>query len=312
MRYLIIDKKQRIERSSDSTYAVTRLTEELNALGVQFLFATTDDIQINMNDGLEIEVLGESLKSFTHIILRGHRLHKPWEYETKKIIADYIEQHNKTNPENKILLQNIKSIQKLSYYDKLWIQKFCIENKIEIIPTKYISSGDYSTSLPTPFIIKDFTGENDLRMIDGKEKIKKNVYLIENSEELKQENLINKDTSKYFVQKFITTGQDLRIFVSNGKAIGGFSRTATAGFMTVNKGEYISLNMTKENELAQLSELISSKFEADFIAIDLMKDEQGKYLLQEISFNPGFKAYETKTTGEHANIAKAIVQSFGK
>lgn len=310
MRYLIIDKKQRVEVSTDATYAVTRLKEELDAIGATYLFATTDDIEISLNTNIEIKILGEDIRNFTHIILRGHRLHKPWEYETKRIIAYYIDEYNRTNPDKKIYLQNQQSIQSLTRYDKLWISKMCIDYGLPIIPTLYKSSGDYETSLPYPYILKDFTGENDLIMIDGKEKIKKNVYLIEKPEDLKQENLINKDLTKYFVQKFIPAGEDIRAFVSKGKCIGGFIRKATEGFMTVNKGEYNSFDPNDIKDIKEMSELVASKFKADFIAVDWMRDENDKLLLLEFSFNPGFKAYETKSIGPKVNIAKAVIESF--
>ncbi len=311
MKYLIIDKKQRVEISADATYAITRLKEELDAIGAQYLFATTDDIEVSIDKELSIKVLGHKLEEFSHIILRGHRLHKPWEYETKKIIADYIDQHNKLKPSSKILLQNIEALKLIGYYDKLWIQKVCTENQLPIIPTLYRTSGEYRESLNTPYIIKDFTGENDLRMIDGKEKVKKNVYLIQNDTELDQENLINKDKSKYFVQKFVPTGEDIRVYVSNGVAIGAWNRKATEGFMTVKAGEYSLIDFTKTPDVKEFGEKAAKVFKADFIAIDLMRDHNNQLMLLEISFNPGFKAYETKIEGEKANIAKAIIQSFG-
>lgn len=310
MRYLIIDKKQRVEISGDATYAVTRLKEELDAIGATYLFATTDDIDISLNTSIQISVLGEDIRNFTHIILRGHRLHKPWEYETKAILAHYIDEYNRTNPLKQILFQNINAIINLPFYDKLHISKMCIDYGLPIIPTLYRSSGNYETSLPYPYILKDFTGENDLRIIDGKEKIKKNVYLIDRPEDLKQENLKNKDLTKYFVQKFIPASEDIRAFVSKGKCIGGFIRKATEGFMTVNKGEYNSFDPNDVKDIKEMSELVASKFKADFIAVDWMRDENDKLLLLEFSLNPGFKAYERKSTGPKVNIAKAIIESF--
>lgn len=311
MRYLIVDKKQRIETSSDSTYAQTRLAEELEKIGATYLFATTDDIEITLGKKISIKVLGEDIESFTHIILRSHRLHKLWEYETKKVIADYIDQYNKFNPDKSIKLQNIEAIKTIQYYDKLWIQKMCIENELPVIPTLYRTSGIYRESLKAPYIIKDFTGENDLRMIDGKEKVKKNVYLINQDSDLEQENLKNKDTSKYFVQDFIPTGQDHRIFVSNGEVVGGWTRKATEGFMTVKGGEYSQFDIENETEITEIALKTAKVLKADFIAVDFMVDEsEGIYIL-EISLNPGFKAYETKVPGNTQNLASIIIQSFG-
>jgi glutathione synthase/RimK-type ligase-like ATP-grasp enzyme len=65
-----------------------------------------------------------------------------------------------------------------------------------------------------------------------------------------------------------------------------------------------------DKEVTKLAERVARVFKADFIAVDLMPDKNGKLLLQEISLHPGFKAYETKIEGEHVNIAEAIITSF--
>lgn len=313
MRYLVIDKKQRIESTTDSTYAISRIKEELDKINAEYHIATTDDIEISLDKKIDISVLGEPITSFTHIIMRGHRLHKPWEYETKKIIAHYIDQYNIDNPNKFIKLQNIESYKTVPYYDKLYISKMSIENNLPIIPSLYRSSGEYTTEskIPYPYIIKDFTGENDVRIIEGKEKIKKNVYLVKDPNDLNQEFLKDKDKSKFIIQNFIPTGEDIRVYISNGKALGGYKRKAKTGFMTVLKGEYTLIDFNKEPDIQTLSEEICTAFKANFMAVDLMRDTDGKLYMLEISLNPGFKAYETKTFGgETVNIAQALINSF--
>lgn len=314
MKYLIIDKKQRVqvEGMGADTYAITRLKEELDKIGAICTIASFEDIEVNqLGNQMSIRVSGEDLTSFTHILLRGHSLHRPVEYELKRILAHYIDQHNKNNPQNQIKFQNIESFKTIEHYDKLYIQKMCIDNDLPIIPTIYRSNGIYIPApFPYPYILKDFTGENDIRLIDGKEKVKKNVYLIEKEEDLKQENLLNKNLTQYFAQQFITTGEDFRIFVSKGVALGGFSRKATEGFMTVKQGEYVSVNKETSPEIFELAQKTAQIFKADFIAVDLMTNEESKAVILEISLNPGFKAYETKTSGEVVNIAEVIINSF--
>jgi len=101
----------------------------------------------------------------------------------------------------------------------------------------------------------------------------------------------------------------MRIFVSKHKIIGGWRRKAKKGFMTVSQGEYIMYNKPSP-EIAKLAIKTSKAFKADFIATDFMF-KNGKPYLQEISFHPGFKAYEEKAKGDKpANIAKAIIESF--
>jgi hypothetical protein len=311
MRYLIIDKKQRINTSKESTYAQDRFKEELEKKSIPYLFAFFEDISIDMLDGkMKILIGNEDILGFTHIIFRGHHLGNLLAYETKKIIAHYIDQFNINNSDKVIHLQNIESLKFLPYYDKLYVYNLCIENNLPIIPSYYKTSGDYLGILPYPFIIKDVTGENDVVVIDGKEKIKKNVYLIEKEEDLKQERLIGKNLTKYYAHKFLTSGEDFRVFVAKGTVIGGFSRKAQDGFFTVKQGIYTFFNIENNSDIVELAQKAANVFKADFIAIDIMKDENNKPLIQEISLNPGFKAYETKIGEGFVNIAKAIIETF--
>ena len=206
--------------------------------------------------------------------------------------------------------QNIETLKLLPYYDKLYVYNLCIENNLPTIPSYYKTSGDYLGILPYPFIIKDVTGENDVVVIEGKEKIKKNVYLIEKEEDLKQERLIGKNLTKYYAQKFLTSGEDFRVFVAKGAVIGGFRRKATEGFFTVKRGVYTFFDKENNPEMVELAQRAARVFKADFIAIDIMRDENNKPLIQEISLNPGFKAYETKIGEGFVNIAKAIIETF--
>lgn len=310
MRYLIVDKKQRVETEGSEAYSLLRLKEELKKSNIASMFATYDDIEIQMNsNGIFVSVLNEDISRFTHIIFRGHNLHRPWEYETKKIIVDYIDQLNTTNPSSPTLVQNADAIKMLPYYDKLYFSKVCIENNLPIAQTTYRVNGVYST-LQTPFIVKDLTGQNDLRVVDGKEKIKKNVYLIQSNIDLGGDNLKDKDMRKYIAQEFLPNAEDFRIFVSKGVTVGGFSRRANNGFMTVNKGIYTSITEESNSDIFSLARNASSAFKADFIAVDMMKDKNGIPVIIEISLHPGFKAYETKTKGKVVNMAKIILESF--
>ena len=84
MRYLILDKKQRINTNKESTYAQDRIKEELEKKSIPYLFAFFEDISIDMRDGkMKILIGKEDVLSFTHIIFRGHPLGNLLAYETK-------------------------------------------------------------------------------------------------------------------------------------------------------------------------------------------------------------------------------------
>jgi hypothetical protein len=219
-----------------------------------------------------------------------------------------------------IKLQNSEFINILPHYSKIYQAFICSQNDIPFFDTYYKSDGQYSLEDPIisneiisdKYILKHFTGENDLRMIDGKEKIKKNIYMIEKPEDFKQENLVDKNSADFFIQEFIAIGEDYRIYMKKDKFIGGWKRKATESFITVNKGEYTNYNNPTSGVL-EICEKTAKAFRSDFMAIDLMMKDSKPYIL-EVNMNPGFKAYETKVPGEigvdKANIAKEIVESF--
>lgn len=78
--------------------------------------------------------------------------------------------------------------------------------------------------------------------------------------------------------------------------------------MTVSKGIYEMYN-NPDDEMRLLAEKVSALLEADFIAVDFMYI-RNKPHVQEFSFHPGYKAYETKIEGTPVNIAEAIITAF--
>ena len=314
MKYLIIDKRQRVKIENKLPYASLRITEELKKKNLDLDFAYLDQIEIIFkNKKLKILINGIDPVEYSHIIFRGHPLGENRGYETKLLIADYIEQSNATTDRNNTQVQNAQAIFNLPFYNKIWMAWICAKNSIPFFETYYRTDGDYSMKRDFlekyPLIIKHYAGENDMRKANGEEKIKKSVYKLKNNTDLNQKYLKEKNLEEFFIQEFSNQAEDLRIFVSKNKIVGGWKRKAKNGFMTVSKGEYI-LYDKPDPEIAQLAIKTSKAFKADFIATDFMFKD-GEPYLQEISFHPGFKAYEKKAKGgKPINIAKAIIESF--
>jgi len=315
MKYLIIDKRQRVEVATmgEIPTGSARLVEELDKKNIPHDFAYNDEIEFLFHNGSTvIKVAGHDVTDYSNIILRGHSLGDEREYQYKRFIIDYVEQYNRDNPEKKVIIQNSKAIKNLPYYNKIAFAMLCSKNNLPYFNTYFHTNGEYLKERDIldeyPLIIKEYSGMNRTEMIDGKEKIKKNVFKLEKDEDYKQENLDGQDLSHFFIQEFSGTGEDYRIFVKLGKVIAGFKRTAVNGFMTVNKGEYEFCN-TPNEEITQIAEKMASVLEADFMAVDFMY-MNGKACIQEISFHPGYKAYETKIEGEPVNIAEAIITAF--
>ena len=307
-----MDKRQRVKEMEIPT-ASLRILEELKKKDIPADFVYNDEIEVLFTDSsTQIKAKGVDVKDYTHIIFRGHALHNDREYALKRYIIDYIEQHNANTSEKKVLMQNSKAIKKLPYYNKVAISLLCSQYDLPYFQTYYRTDGKYLEPRDMlkkyPLIIKEYTGINRVEIVDGEEKIKKNVYKIEKDGDYEQEGLKGQDLSNFFLQEFSNTAEDYRIFVKLGKVIGGWKRTASKGFMTVNKGIYKMYNKPNE-EITAIAEKMASVLEADFIAVDFMY-MNGKPCIQEISLHPGFKAYETKIEGEPVNIAEAIITAF--
>ena len=312
MRYLILDKEQKITKL-DSTVATTRLIEELNKKSIPSLLAHFNELEFEFINGETlIKAKGEDIKKFTHIIFRGHDLHSNREYEFKRYIVDYADQHNNTNPSNKILVQNSKSIKKFPYYNKIALALLCSQNGIPYFNSYYRPNGKYLENRDVlnkyPLILKEYSGANRIEKINGREKFKKNVFKLDSPDDYKQNDLSSINFSRMFLQEFSASNIDMRIFVKNGKVIAGWKREGTDGFMTVKRGIYSMYN-EPEGEVKELALNVARILEADFIAVDIM-EMNDKPLLQEISLHPGFNAYENKITGEAINIAQEIITAF--
>lgn len=315
-RYLIIDKEHRVKGPREGKYAtaVERIMSELANKDIPYSFAYNTQIEFILKENeTSIKVDGTSLSEYSHIIFRGHNLHNPREYETKRLIVDWVDQYNRTNRRDKILVQNSEAIKNIPYYNKIFTAQFCSTHNIPYFDTYYRTDGAYDKDRDIlenyPIIIKEYSGVNRVEKKLGKEVIKKNVYKLESEEDLKKRHLKNRDLSTFFLQEFTNTAEDIRVFVKLGKVIGGWRRAATKGFMTVNKGEYSMYN-TPSDDVRKIAEKFAKEIDADFIAVDFMFKD-GKPYVQEISLHPGFKAYETKIEdGEPVNIAEAIITAF--
>ena len=182
MKYLVIDKRPRVKQMEIPTASV-RILEELKKKDIPGDFVYNDEIEILFTKGsTQIKAKGIDVNEYTHIIFRGHALHNDRQYALKRYIIDYIEQHNSDNPEKKVLIQNSKAIKKLPYYNKIAISLLCSQYNLPYFQTYYRTDGKYLEPRDIlkeyPLILKEYAGINRVEMIDGEEKIKKNVYKI--------------------------------------------------------------------------------------------------------------------------------------
>jgi glutathione synthase/RimK-type ligase-like ATP-grasp enzyme len=314
MKFLIIDKRKRVGNLDTRHYAVQRLQEALDAKSIEHDFAHFDQIELQNNStGLKITVEDKPLENYSHIIFRGHRTH--YEYTLKSLIVRFADK-------NDIKVQNSEFIKILPYYNKLNQMTLMAQNNIPYIDSYYSLDGRYDQKpevlerLGFPLIYKHTEGKYRVEKIDGKNKLKKNIFLAQDKQELKeliakydkpQDKFINKP-SQFFLQKYTDIGQDYRAMMIGGKYIGGWKREATKSFLTVRKGKY-SLYNDPNNEILDLSQKVASLFKADYCAIDIIYSQKTPYVL-EVNMEPGFKAYETKVEGNDVKVAEAMIENM--
>lgn len=316
MRYLYIEKPQRVEISGEYPKRALRIIEEFEKANLPYDIIYSNDIKLYFaGDTLEISVAGKDILKYSHIIFGGHHLHRQSDYEIKRIIVEHVEAYNVANKDNPIRIQNAKFIKKMAFYSKLYMTKMCLDADLPYLASYYDRSGGYKDEAPPfpyPMIVKHQRGVNEIAMIDGKRRVKKNVFKVDNESDWGQDRLVSKRLSNFFIQEFADSGEDFRFFVSKGRIVGGWKRVAGDTFMTVNRREgsqYLYEN-DPAKEIHDICQRATDAWGVDFMALDFIYKDGKPYIL-EYSMHPGFDAYENKCEGgEPANIAKAIIESF--
>ncbi len=311
MKFLIVDKRKRIGNLKKLHYAVKRLQETLDKKQIPHDFCHFDELTLHNKDNeFKIYAKGKELKEYSHVIFRGHRTH--YEYMTKYFVTMYAAEHQ-------MYVQNAKFIQKFPYYNKLYQMAFFAQNDLPYLESYYSVDGHYDQKqfalekIGFPLIYKHTEGKYKTKEIDGKKKLKKHVYLVKNTEELKEkiemwdkpdEKFISKD-SEFFLQKFTDIGEDYRAIMIGGKFFSGWKRVATEGFLTVNKGKY-SLYENPDPKFLELAQNATKALEADYCALDIIYSDEKPYIL-EVNMEPGFKSFETKIEEADVDVAAAMI-----
>lgn len=314
MNFLFVDIRKRVGNLETPHYAVERLMEVLSEKDIPSTLAHYDEISIYIQDDtFHIDVKGQPLDEFTHVIMRGHRT--DYDFMLKKYIVSYAKRAG-------IKVQNADFIEILPHYNKLIQMEMLGSAGLPYVDAHYSVGGRYWEDAEAlkrigfPLIYKHTEGEYRIDIIDGKPKTKKNVYLVNNKKELQeecerrdspQETYLDKP-SKYFLQKYVDIGEDYRAIMIGGKFLSGWKRAATGSFLTVAKGEY-SLYDKPDEEFLKLAEDTNALFKADYCAVDILYVDKKPYVL-EINMNPGFKAFETKLEGCDVDVAKAIIEEM--
>lgn len=123
------------------------------------------------------------------------------------------------------------------------------------------------------------------------------IHLVQDRDELKGM-MMRLRGRKYLVQRFIDTsiGEDLRVIVIGGKAIGGMIRHSDSDFRSnaALGGKTVPYDVPDVSRA--ISEKVSDLLGLDYCGIDLLKDGSGEYtIVCEVNSNAFFSAFEEST-----------------
>ena len=112
----------------------------------------------------------------------------------------------------------------------------------------------------------------------------------------------------FLAQEILPEGEDLRVIVLGGKALGAMKKKAAPGKFVTNYsagGSVSPYSLESDQPAKVLAEKTAKIFEADFSGIDLMKDKQGCWRVLEVNTDCQFEGFE-KATG--INVAQKVIE----
>lgn len=185
---------------------------------------------------------------------------------------------------------------KISQYFKM------ANSGLPIVPSHVFGSVERLEKLGEyPLIIKHCAGSQG-----------RHVFKVESLEGAKKVLDKYEHSSDFLIQPFLKAGEDVRVIVLGGKALGAMKRTALPGKFLTNfsvGGEVENYDLAKDPAARELAEKVAALFKVDYSGIDLMRDEEGNWLILEINKSAQFEGFE-KATG--INVAKAIIEHLQK
>ncbi len=277
-------------------YAPRRLVEEAQKLKVNLRMIEYKDLNISYTTkGIEITLKSEKMPISRGVFLRGlgeDSIYNP----IRTAIITWFKQ-NGSKLLNEKSFSRWPSLDKTTQYINLAssntpvVESFSFSSKDEL---KKWSKDAY------PYIAKDIIGSHGI----GVFKISDNSDMVKL---LKKFNSNFKIKSLLF-QRFLPKAEDLRVIILDGRVIGAMKRNAPPGSFLSNysQGGMVKPYTIKDDfEAERLALRVSELFKLDYCGVDIMKNEEGKWVVLEVNRACQFEGFE-KATG--VNVASKIVK----
>jgi RimK family alpha-L-glutamate ligase len=270
-------------------YAPGRLKEEAGKAGLTATVIGYRDLHFRLNDnGVEIKYHGSELPRFETAIFRGGTC---LTFAPQRNILIGCQEKTGTR------IINRESCLRWPVLDKLTQHFIFSQANLPVISTEFLGNkSELKEGINGKTVI--------VKSIEGSRG--RQVYKISDSRGM-EEVLSKYRANRLIVQPFLSTGEDIRVVVVGGKAIGAMRRTARPGtYLTSYSAGGIVQNydLNRDAEAEELAIKVAGAAETDFGGIDLMRDETGRWRVLEINRDCQFKGFE-KVTG--VNVAKAVI-----
>lgn len=277
-------------------YAPKRLVEEAKKLKINLQVIKYKDINITYTtDGIELTLKDKKMPVPRGVFLRG--LGEDSIYNPTRTAIIVFFKLNGSKLLNEASFSKWPSLDKATQHINLAtahlpvVESFSFPSKDEV---KKWSRNAY------PYIAKDIVGSSGI-----------DVFKISGSSDMTK--LLEKFNSNLKIksllfQGFLPNAEDLRIIILDGKILGAMKRIAQPGNFLSNYSQGGSVRLYDiENDLeaGRLALEVSKLFKLDYCGVDLMKNNEGKWVVLEVNRACQFEGFEKST---RINVAQEIIK----
>lgn len=277
-------------------YAPKRLVEEAKKLKISLQVIKYKDINITYTtDGIELTLKDKKMPVPRGVFLRGLGEDSIYNSTRTAIIVWF--KLNGSKLLNEASFSKWPSLDKATQHINLAtahlpvVESFSFPSKDEV---KKWSRNAY------PYIAKNIVGSRgiDVFKISGSSDMTKLLEKFDSNLKIKS----------LLFQRFLPNAEDLRIIILDGKIIGAMKRIAQPGNFLSNYSQGGSVRLYDiENDLeaGRLALEVSKLFKLDYCGVDLMKNNEGKWVVLEVNRACQFEGFEKST---RINVAQEIIK----
>jgi RimK family alpha-L-glutamate ligase len=269
-------------------YAPSRFKEEGEKLGLEAFSINYSELDFKISSqGAELFWSDKPLPDFDLVIFRSAG--GTFYYVPQR---DYL--LSVLDSRGAIIL-NKKTYQTWARLDKLTQHVVFSRKGLPFVETNLYGENErLEKNITYPSVVKVFFGSQGKR-----------VFKVENHQQL-EEILNTYAAGNLIVEPVLPEGEDVRVIVLGGKAVGAMKRIAQPGKFLTNFSQGGSVeNFPLDEKAKELAEKAAEAFFLEYVGVDLMKDSQGNWRILEVNRACQFEGFE-KATG--INIAHEVVK----